>query len=615
VSTIPSAAPVTNGRAGMPGGPSGESRPRLLFVNGFHRSGTTVTASAVTQAVGGVTTTVGALARHIPTLEAFLKTGGPSDRGADRLEVTADTTEEYGFLLHHRAGARALYGNPKGVPLLSEHVAELASCAPHATVVLKNPWDLGREAQMLADFPDARIIILRRRVADVERSVGEALVRTSLSPYATALEGGDEGHERFHGHIESRWKRTLLLLGYRLALRRRVWRLAGSVRRLPADRIAVLSYDELRADPEAGAAWAAHIVEPHALAQAFAALAFEERIEPASSSLVHRALDRRWRRAWERVRAEQVRTRVLAPPGAGHGGAGAKPRQRRRVRPVRAAVGFLLRAAPQLTPPVEKLLWRAFYELASLGRGDPGATLMNYGYAPLEQTEADASRGDDEFGLRLYAAVAGAVDLSGKDVLEVSCGRGGGAAFVFEQLEPRSVPGLDLATRAIARCRARYARPGLDFVAGDAENLPFADATFDAVLSVEASHCYSDTLRFLTEACRVLRPGGLLLLTDFRHTFLPVGAEDAPGSHEDVQRLHEQLDAAGFVTLEEEDITANVVHALQLDTPRRRARIERRVPRPLRGQALAFAAIEGGPMYRAFAEGNWTYLRFALRKC
>jgi hypothetical protein len=46
--------------------------PELLFVNGFHRSGTTVLTSAVTEATGGVTTTVGVLARHIPALAGFL---------------------------------------------------------------------------------------------------------------------------------------------------------------------------------------------------------------------------------------------------------------------------------------------------------------------------------------------------------------------------------------------------------------------------------------------------------------------------------------------------------------------------------------------------------------
>jgi sulfotransferase family protein len=287
-------------------------QPALLFINGFHRSGTTVTASAVTEAVRGTTTTVGSLAQHIPALDAFLAGGAETaDRGVDRLQVTAETAEEYGFLLSYRTGARALYGHPDGVPVLRAHIAELAANAPHATIVLKNPWDLGCEAQILADFPDARIIILRRRLADIERSVARALLRTRSSAYARALEPDDEGHERYQRQIRSPWRRALLLGAYRWALRRRVYQLADSVRRLPLERVAVLSYDELRVDPEGGARWAEHLVDPRALAQAFTKHAFAERGVPAPSSAVQRALDRRWMRAWEELHEAQMRAGIV----------------------------------------------------------------------------------------------------------------------------------------------------------------------------------------------------------------------------------------------------------------------------------------------------------------
>ena len=601
------------------------SQPRLLFVNGFHRSGTTVVTSAVTEAVGGVTTTVGSLARHIPAVRGLLAgEPGATDRGVDRLEVTEQTTEEYGFLLSFRTGARALYGHPAGVPLLREHISELAAEAPEAPVVLKNPWEVGHEAEMLRDFPDAGIIVLRRRLAEIERSIQAALVRTSSSDYARALDPNHAGHLLYERQIRSPRQRAILLAIYRWALRVHVYRLAGSVGRLPPERIALLSYDELRAHPASGAAWAGHLVEPQALARAFARLAFEERPEPARSSAVHRVLDRRWRRSWEAVRQAQVRAGILSPPSCGPGAlpscstdeppAAADKARSRRVRPVRAALALLFRAVPQLVPRVEKLLWRAVYEVASLGRAGTQPALMNYGYAPLDGSDAHLGAGEDEFGLRLYGAVAGAVDLAGKDVLEVSCGRGGGSAFVFERFRPRSMTGLDLAHKAIARCRTRYARPGLAFVPGDAENLPFGDETFDVVLSVEATHCYSNVPRFLSEARRVLRPGGTLLFADFRHTMLGPEQANALVPQGDVAGLHDDLADAGFRTLEEEDITPNVLRALQLDTPRRRAQIERRVPGPLRRHALAFAALEGGPMYRGFAEGNWTYLRLALQK-
>ena len=68
----------------------------------------------------------------------------------------------------------------------------------------------------------------------------------------------------------------------------------------------------------------------------------------------------------------------------------------------------------------------------------------------------------------------------------------------------------------IAFCRKRHNVPGLDFVQGDAENLPFPDQSFDAVINIESSHCYPRFPRFLAEVARVLRPGGHFLYADLR---------------------------------------------------------------------------------------------------
>jgi SAM-dependent methyltransferase len=272
--------------------------------------------------------------------------------------------------------------------------------------------------------------------------------------------------------------------------------------------------------------------------------------------------------------------------------------------------------APGLAPGAERLMWRSLYELASMRRWDLGPPIMNYGYAALAASEAEPAPlgyyDGESYGLQLYAAVASGADLAGKDVLEVGCGRGGGAAFVFEAFRPGSMVGLDVARTAIDRCRRRYARPGLRFVAGDAEKLPFPDASFDAVLSVESSHCYVDPLAFLREVHRVLRPGGRLLLADLRRTMLTPGTESALFAQDDVGRLRQQCTAAGFETVVEEDITANVVRALELDTPARKARIERRIPKFLQPHVLAFAGVEGSPVHRAFVEAKLTYLRLAL---
>ena len=283
-----------------------------------------------------------------------------------------------------------------------------------------------------------------------------------------------------------------------------------------------------------------------------------------------------------------------------------QPVARQRIRPARALFAAVVRTAPPVRPAVEKLAWRAVYEAASLGRREREAPL-NYGYAELSDDGAATS--ENAFGRPLYAKVAGAIDLKGLDVLEIGCGRGGGTAHVFERFEPRSLIGLDLAAAAVKRARSRYGRPGLRFVGGDAEQLPFANASFDAVLNVESSHCYPNTQRFFEEVSRVLRPGGHLLFADLRHT-----TALAPGDAKDVATLRRELEQAGLQVVEEEDITANVVHALALDTPRRRARVERTVPRFVRPHVLELMAVQGSAMYDEFDSRRQTYLRFLLQK-
>jgi arsenite methyltransferase len=81
------------------------------------------------------------------------------------------------------------------------------------------------------------------------------------------------------------------------------------------------------------------------------------------------------------------------------------------------------------------------------------------------------------------------------------------------------VVGLDLTEpnlRAAAR-REEWPCPGCSpaaYVAGDAEELPFADGRFDAALSECALSTFDDKMKALAEAARILRPGGRLCISD-----------------------------------------------------------------------------------------------------
>jgi fatty-acid O-methyltransferase len=99
------------------------------------------------------------------------------------------------------------------------------------------------------------------------------------------------------------------------------------------------------------------------------------------------------------------------------------------------------------------------------------------------------------------------VDLNGTKVLEVRCGHGGGASYIKRYLGPASHTGLDLNPSGIAFGKKRHTLPGLDFVQGDAQHLPFPDQSFDAVVNVESANYYPDQAAFFSEVARVLRPG------------------------------------------------------------------------------------------------------------
>jgi len=115
---------------------------------------------------------------------------------------------------------------------------------------------------------------------------------------------------------------------------------------------------------------------------------------------------------------------------------------------------------------------------------------------------------DRSWRRRVVAAVA---PKPGHLVLDLAAGTGT-SSEPFDRAGATVVP-TDLSAGMLAVGKRR--RPTLSFVAGDALQLPFADASFDAVTISFGLRNVEDTAAALTEMRRVTRPGGTLVVCEF----------------------------------------------------------------------------------------------------
>jgi ubiquinone/menaquinone biosynthesis C-methylase UbiE len=229
----------------------------------------------------------------------------------------------------------------------------------------------------------------------------------------------------------------------------------------------------------------------------------------------------------------------------------------------------------------------------------PQFTVLNYGFTSDPENSVIAADEPEFYCLRLYEHTVRDTPLEGRDVLEVSCGRGGGANFVSRTFKPQRYVGVDLSQENIRLARERAARTGLTFTIGNAERLELPAASFDVVINIEASHLYESRTRFFAEVLRVLKPGGYFCYTD--------------GCWADDDCTDDLLDA-GFKLLERLEITSNVLHALRKDNARRTALFDAMKNRELREEYKHWGGVVGYRAYNRFEAGQTRYFSHRLRK-
>ena len=190
----------------------------------------------------------------------------------------------------------------------------------------------------------------------------------------------------------------------------------------------------------------------------------------------------------------------------------------------------------------------------------------------LKQTMRDVWMAGD-FGMIAKATARGAEAFISRlniapdaNVLDVACGTGN-TAIPLARCGAR-VTGVDIATNLLEQARERAAAEGLDitFHEGDAEQLPYPDAAFDAVVTMFGAMFAPRHEMVASEFARVLKPGGLLAMANWtpdgfagqmfrvtaRHTGSPIGI--APPVHWGHAKVVRDRLAVAFENVELETI-------------------------------------------------------------
>ena len=208
---------------------------------------------------------------------------------------------------------------------------------------------------------------------------------------------------------------------------------------------------------------------------------------------------------------------------------------------------------------------------------------VHWGYWENSTTADDSVEDFVQAAEQLAQKVYSAGQITdGMSVLDCGCGFGGTIASINERFSNMQLIGLNIDSRQLARAREQVqplAQNHIEFIEGNACQLPFENNSFDLVLAVECIFHFPGRERFFQEARRVLKPGGKLVISDFipRQIIIPLIKAGSPLTRNTLLKTLGHVDInfslcdyrklsknTGFKLLLEEDITQNTLPTYSL---------------------------------------------------
>ncbi|WP_017327681.1 methyltransferase domain-containing protein [Synechococcus sp. PCC 7336] len=158
-----------------------------------------------------------------------------------------------------------------------------------------------------------------------------------------------------------------------------------------------------------------------------------------------------------------------------------------------------------------------FYDRSSALWEEVWGEHMHHGYYEPEQPRPNRRQAQIDLLDRLIDwSQLSTVDR----LLDVGCGIGGSSLYLAERFGAQAT-GITLSPVQAGRAQERAVQAQLadrtSFQVADALAMPFADGSFDLVWSLESGEHMPDKQRFLSECCRVLAPGGQLIVATWCH--------------------------------------------------------------------------------------------------